>query len=189
MHLFDLWHQQVLYPLCKTQLKMRNDLSDGCYAIHAFYSLIHSISGVLYLCKSSESWCLPIIRALILSHLSINTEGVQCRRKQTYCQLQQLHITMTTLWQNTDLAMLDKNKASIYDLLIFTLQIHLPSQDHHRIMLHNHTNDIMDLLSEQYPVEAQNWALEVATVISNPLYACIRLFPISRITLAHLRTQ
>jgi hypothetical protein len=30
-------------------------------------------------------------------------------------------------------------------------------------MLHNRTNDIMYLLSKQYPAEAQNWALEVAT--------------------------
>ena len=70
---------------------------------------------------------------------------------------------MSTTWQTHILALLDTNHASIFDLLLFTLRTRLPIHSHHREVLQIHTNDILDLWSEQLPGEVKDWAVRATT--------------------------
>ena len=72
---------------------------------------------------------------------------------------------MSTTWQTRVLALLDTNHASIFDLLLFTLRTRLPIHSHHCEVLRIHTNDIIDLWSEQLPGEVKDWA---GIVCGNP---------------------
>jgi hypothetical protein len=70
---------------------------------------------------------------------------------------------MSTAWQTHTLAILDANHASVFDLLLFTLQRRLPIHSHHCEALRIRINDIMDLWSEQHPDKVKNWAIRAAT--------------------------
>ena len=65
-------------------------------------------------------------------------------------------IEMSTTWQTHVLALLDTNHASIFDSLLFTLRTRLLIYSHHHEVLQIHTNDIIDLWSEQIPGEVKD---------------------------------
>src|SRR5882762_653490 len=69
---------------------------------------------------------------------------------------------MNHQWQTTVLNILDEQRVSLFDLLQFILRTHLPIHSHHRDALQYHTSNIMDLWSEQYPAETQQWAQRAA---------------------------
>ena len=62
-------------------------------------------------------------------------------------------------WQNTILTILDNNNVSVLDLLNFILRTRLPAHAHHRDVLRRQTPHVLDLWSEQYPSETEEWAL------------------------------
>ena len=62
-------------------------------------------------------------------------------------------------WQNTILTILDNNNVSVLDLLNFILRTRLPAHAHHRDVLHRQMPHVLDLWSEQYPSETEEWAL------------------------------
>jgi len=58
-------------------------------------------------------------------------------------------------WQSEILKILDTNRVSHFDLLLFILHGRLEAHSHHRSILQHRTSDILDLWSEQLPSEAQ----------------------------------
>ena len=68
---------------------------------------------------------------------------------------------MNYQWHLEILNILDHNHVSMYDLLIFTLRTRLLHPSHHEL-LQQHTSDVLDLWSEQFPSDTRTWALQVA---------------------------
>jgi hypothetical protein len=66
-------------------------------------------------------------------------------------------------WQSEIFSILDHNRVSMYDLLIFTLHTHLlPMYSSHHELLQHCTSDVLDLWSEQFSSDTWTWALQVA---------------------------
>ena len=68
-------------------------------------------------------------------------------------------------WQSEILKILDTNRVSLFDLLLFILHGRLEAHSHHRSILQHRTSDISDLWSEQLPSEAQECAVQAATEV------------------------
>ena len=76
-----------------------------------------------------------------------------------------LDAIMNYQWQSKILEILDTNRVSLYDLLLFILCGRLEAHSHHRSTLQHRTSDIFDLWSEQLPSEAQEWAVQEAAEV------------------------
>ena len=72
---------------------------------------------------------------------------------------------MNPLWQNDILSILDANNVNLYDLLLFILRGCLDIHSHHRTILQNKTSDVLDLWSEQFPAESQEWTVRAAVEV------------------------
>jgi hypothetical protein len=69
---------------------------------------------------------------------------------------------MNNPWQEEVIELLERRQASVYDLLLYTPRSKLDKHAAQRDILHARMHDVMDLWSEQYPSEAEEWAIEAS---------------------------
>jgi hypothetical protein len=69
---------------------------------------------------------------------------------------------MNSPWQEEVIELLEQHQASVYNLLLYILRSKLNKHAARRDILHARTHDVMDLWSEQYPSEAEGWAIEAS---------------------------
>jgi hypothetical protein len=69
---------------------------------------------------------------------------------------------MNNPWQEEVIELLEQCQASVYDLLLYILWSKLNKYAAQQDILHAWMHNVMDLWSEQYPSEAEEWAIEAS---------------------------
>ena len=69
---------------------------------------------------------------------------------------------MNNPWQEEVIELLEQCQASVYDLLLYILRSKLSKHAAQRDILHAQTHNVMDLWSEQYPLEVEEWAIKAS---------------------------